>query len=37
MKAEKAKIEAFEIWCWRRTLKISWTEKIKIILRFSGE
>ncbi|VVC27370.1 Hypothetical protein CINCED_3A022311 [Cinara cedri] len=29
MKAEKAKIEAFEVWCWRRVLKISWTEKIK--------
>jgi len=22
-------IEAFETWCWRRTLKIPWTEKVK--------
>jgi len=27
--ADKAKIEAFEVCCWRRTLKILWTEKIK--------
>jgi len=29
MKAEKAKIESFEVWCWRRTLKMLWTENIK--------
>ena len=26
--AEKKRIEAFEMWVWRRMLKISWTEKI---------
>ena len=25
-KAEKNKIDAFEMWCWRRMLRISWTE-----------
>lgn len=29
IKADKAKIEAFEVWCWRRVLKISWTDKMK--------
>ncbi|CAI6362900.1 unnamed protein product [Macrosiphum euphorbiae] len=29
LKAERKKIEAFETWCWRRALKISWTEKVK--------
>uniref|UniRef100_A0A2S2QAL0 Reverse transcriptase domain-containing protein n=1 Tax=Sipha flava TaxID=143950 RepID=A0A2S2QAL0_9HEMI len=29
LKAERKKIEAFEAWCWRRALKISWTEKVK--------
>uniref|UniRef100_A0A8D8YBX5 Craniofacial development protein 2 n=1 Tax=Cacopsylla melanoneura TaxID=428564 RepID=A0A8D8YBX5_9HEMI len=26
--AEKKKIEAFEMWCWRRMEKIKWTEKM---------
>ncbi|KAF0733289.1 Retrovirus-related Pol polyprotein LINE-1 [Aphis craccivora] len=28
-KSGKKKIEAFETWCWRRALKISWTEKVR--------
>lgn len=27
--ADKKKIEAFEMWCYRRMLKIKWTDKIK--------
>ena len=26
-KAMKAKIAAFEMWCWRRMLRVSWKEK----------
>ena len=26
-KAEHQKIAAFEIWCWRRLLKVSWTAR----------
>ena len=26
--AEHQKIEAFELWCWRRLLRIPWTERI---------
>ena len=26
-KAERKKIDAFELWCWRRMLRISWTDK----------
>ena len=25
MKAERRRIEAFELWCWRRLLQIPWT------------
>ena len=25
MKAEHRKIDAFELWCWRRLLRVSWT------------
>ena len=24
-KAERRRIDAFELWCWRRLLKVSWT------------
>ena len=24
-KAERQRIDAFELWCWRRLLKVSWT------------
>lgn len=28
LKANRIKIKAFKTWCWRRALKISWTERI---------
>ena len=28
MKAEYQKIDAFELWCWRRLLRVSWTARI---------
>ena len=27
MKAECRRIDAFELWCWRRLLRVSWTER----------
>ena len=27
-KAEHQRIDAFELWCWRRLLKVSWTARI---------
>ncbi|KAL4135344.1 hypothetical protein QTP88_006959 [Uroleucon formosanum] len=29
LKSERKTIEAFETWCWRRTLEISWAEKVR--------
>ena len=26
-KAERRSIDAFELWCWRRVFRISWTER----------
>ena len=26
-KAERQKIDAFELWCWRRLLRVSWTAR----------
>ena len=26
-KAERRRIDAFELWCWRRLLRIPWTER----------
>ena len=26
-KAEKSRIDAFELWCWRRLLRVPWTAK----------
>ena len=26
-KAERRRIDAFELWCWRRLLSVSWTER----------
>ena len=26
-KAERRKIDAFELWCWRRLLSVPWTER----------
>lgn len=28
IKADRRKIEAFKTWCWRKVLKISWTERV---------
>ena len=28
-KAECQKIDAFELWCWRRLLRVPWTARIK--------
>ena len=27
-KADRRRIDAFEMWCWRRVLRISWTERV---------
>ena len=27
-KAERRKIDAFEVWCWRRLLRVPWTARI---------
>ena len=27
-KAEHQRIDAFELWCWRRLLRVPWTERI---------
>ena len=29
-KAERQKIDAFELWCWRRLLRIPWTARRSI-------
>ena len=28
-KAESQRIDAFDLWCWRRLLRVPWTEEIK--------
>ena len=28
-KAEHQRFDAFELWCWRRLLRVPWTKKIK--------
>ena len=27
-KAERQKIDAFKLWCWRRLLKVPWTARV---------
>ena len=27
-KADRRRVDSFELWCWRRLQKISWTEKV---------
>ena len=27
MKAERQRIDAFELWCWRRLLRVPWTAR----------
>ena len=29
-KAERRRIDAFEVWCWRRLLRVPWTARISI-------
>ena len=29
-KAERRRIDAFELWCWRRLLRVPWTERRSI-------
>ena len=29
MKAERQRIDAFELWCWRRLLRVPWTAEIQ--------
>ena len=29
-KAERRRIDAFELWCWRRLLRVPWTARISI-------
>ena len=39
-KAERPRIEAFDLWCWRRLLRIPWTAKISnqsILKEFNPE
>ena len=28
-KAERRRIDAFEVWCWRRLLRVPWTKEIQ--------
>ena len=30
-KAECQRIDAFKLWCWRRLLKVPWTQEIKSV------
>ena len=36
-KAEHQKIDAFELWCWRRLLRVPWTAKRSIVNEISPE
>ena len=33
MKAEHRRIDAFELWCWRRLLRAPWTARRSVILK----
>ena len=30
-KAERQRIDAFELWCWRRLLRVPWTARISLL------
>ena len=32
-KAERRRIDAFELWCWRRLLRVPWTARRQFILK----
>ena len=34
-KAEHRRIDAFELWCWRRLLRVPWTERRSILKEIS--
>ena len=36
-KAEHWRIDAFELWCWRRLLRVSWTARRSILKEISSE
>ena len=36
-KAEHRRIDAFELWCWRRLLKVPWTARRSILKEISPE
>ena len=36
-KAEHQGIDAFELWCWRRLLRVSWTSNQSILKEISPE
>ena len=36
-KAECRRIDAFELWCWRRLLRVSWTERRSILKDINPE
>ena len=36
-KAERRRIDAFELWCWRRLLKVPWTARRSILKEISPE
>ena len=36
-KAEHQRIDAFELWCWRRLLRVLWTARISISPEYSLE
>ena len=36
-KAERRRIDAFELWCWRRLLRVPWTEKEIQPVHFKGD
>ena len=37
MKAEPCRIDAFEMWCWRRLLRVPWTARRSILKEVSPE
>ena len=36
-KAERQRIDAFELWCWRRLLRVTWTARGSILKEISPE
>ena len=30
-KTERQRIDAFELWCWRRLLRVSWTARLPLL------